>query len=149
MADYISSIICAGILSGAASLLSPEKWRKYVGVITGLIVICAVIAPLSDVRVEDIFSSISESNTESVTEEGEELRMDMVEEELQKRVEEDVEKRLNDEFGISAEAHVEIGVDDEGKITGVKKIEVSGERLTEAAKKRLCEVYGIEEAAVR
>lgn len=148
MTAYISSIIAAAVLSGAASLLSPEKWRKYVGMITGVVILCTIIAPLSEINVTDIFSSLESGVSEQETAEGEELRLDMIKKELSSRVDTDIEERLKREFGADIKASSEIGVDADGNITGVNKIVIDG-RLTEAAVNRLCEVYGIEKASIK
>lgn len=148
MTAYISSIIAAAVLSGAASLLSPENWRKYVGMITGIVILCTIISPLSEISVTDIFDSFETRISTQETTEGEELRLDMIKKELSSRVNADIEERIRKEFGADIKANTEIAADADGNITGVKKIVVDG-RLTETAVNRLCEVYGIEKASIK
>ena len=144
MKEYMVSIISAALLSGAASLLSPEKWKKYVGVISGMVILCVVIAPVSQIDMDEIFSSFETPDMEEQLLEGEEIQIDMIEEELIRRINSDIERRLKSEFGIEAKADVEIGVSKDGKITGVNSIEVDT-KLSEKAEQRLREVYGVEE----
>ena len=147
MSVYIASVISAAILSGAASLLSPDSWRKYVGMITGIVILATIIAPLSRISVSEVFSSFNEPVTEQEISDGEQFRLQMIEDELTGRINTDIENRMRDEFNIKVHADAEIGVDSGGKITGVKKITVD-RSLPENAKQRLCEVYGVKGISV-
>lgn len=148
MTAYISSIIAAAVLSGTASLLSPESWRKYVGMITGVVILCTIISPLSKTDVADIFDSIDSRISAQETEAGEELRLDMIKKELSERVNRDIKERMKKEFNADINAEAEISADADGNITGVSEI-VIDRRLSETAVNRLCEVYGIEKASIR
>ena len=148
MTAYISSIIAAAVLSGTASLLSPESWRKYVGMITGVVILCTIISPLSKTDVADIFDSIDSRISAQETEAGEELRLDMIKKELSERVNRDIKERMKKEFNADINAEAEISADADGNITGVSEI-VIYRRLSETAVNRLCEVYGIEKASIR
>jgi len=147
MTSYISSIIGAAILSGIASLLSPASWRKYVGIVSGIVILCTLIAPLSDIRVTELFSA-DIPPAEVRTEDGEELRLRMVRDELKRRIEADIEERLLKEFGERVKASADIGVSADGKITGVNAI-VTDRKISAAASRRLCEVYGVEGVSVK
>lgn len=142
MKTYILTIISAAVLSAFAINLSPEKWKKYIQLVTGLVVIICILSPIKSIITEDIFGDMADidySIAEGVS------QAELVKEELKSRVEDDAKKRLLEEFGINASVSVEISVNDSGEIEGVKKISVSGARLTAAAKARLCEVYGVSE----
>ncbi len=143
MKGYIISVISAALLSGIASLMVPEKWKKYVGLVSGIVILCTVTAPVLRINPDNIFSGFSEMDIEEKIAQGEEMRMDMIEEELTKRINKDIENRLLSEFGAEVKANASVGVNDEGKITGVKAIEVN-KKISEKAAKRLCEVYGVE-----
>lgn len=148
MTAYISSIIAAAVLSGAASLLSPESWRKYVGMITGVVIIWTIISPLSKTDAGDIFKSLDSRISARETEAGEKLRLDMIKKELSERVNKDIKERMKKEYNADINAEAEISADDNGNITGVSEIVIDG-RLSETAVNRLCEVYGIEKASIR
>ena len=45
MKEYIITIIGATLLSAMAGIIAPEKWRSYVQVITGLVIISCIISP--------------------------------------------------------------------------------------------------------
>ncbi len=142
MKAYIMTIIGATLLSAYASNLAPETWRKYVRIITGLVLIICILSPIKSLVGADLFADFDINAVSGV--EGK-TQTQLVAEELSERVEADIEERLKKEFGISARARVKISVNDKGEITGVKEIRVSGGRLTRAAKARVCEVYGVNE----
>lgn len=147
MREYIITIVGATLLSACAAILAPEKWRDYVQLITGLVIISCIISPISSVIRSDIFSGF-ETQSE-VSAEGEDLRAQLVTEELKKRVDEDIEARMKKEFNLSVTARCEIRVNGEGEIEGVDNVRVSGDKLTDRARARLCEVYGLEPYEVR
>lgn len=136
------TIIGATLLSAYASNLAPETWRKYVRIITGLVLIICILSPIKSLVGADLFGDFDIKAVSGV--EGK-TQTELVAEELSERVEADIAERLKKEFGIRAKARVKISINDKSEITGVKEIRVSGDRLTPAAKIRLCEVYGVYE----
>lgn len=142
MRAYILTIIGATLLSAYASNLAPESWRKYVKIITGLVLIICILSPVRTLVRTDWFEDFDISQISGV--EGK-TQTELISEELAERVEDDIEARLKNEFNIDVLASVKISVNDKGEITGVKEIRVRGAPLTPAAKNRLCEVYGTDE----
>ena len=55
MKEYIITIIGATLLSAMAGIIAPEKWRSYVQVITGLVIISCIISPVTAIVKSDIF----------------------------------------------------------------------------------------------
>ena len=143
MKAYIITIIGATLLSAFADMLSPDKWRKYVQMITGLVIISCIIAPLNSILSEDIFSGFGSFEENEI--EGGEIQRDLVIEELTSRVEADIEERLQKEFGISVTAEVEISVNENNEIEGVDRIRLFGMGVDNRVKDRLKEVYGVRE----
>ena len=141
MKEYIITIVGATLLSAASAILAPEKWRGYVRIITGLVIISCIVAPVSSVVRSDIFNEF-EVNTESITE-GESLQSELIVEELKKRVNEDIRARMDKEFNLSVTAQSEIRVNSDGAIEGVDSVRISGDKLTDRARARMCEVYGL------
>ena len=141
MKTYILTIIGAAVLSSFASMLAPDKWRKYVGVITGLVIISCIIAPIAGMTRTELFSGFDA--IENAEEYSINLQEEMIQEELSKRVSEDIAARLEREFNIKVTAKVQININDNHEITGIEKIRIKGESLTPAATARLCEVYGV------
>ena len=126
MKEYIITIIGATLLSAMAGIIAPEKWRSYVQVITGLVIISCIISPVTAIVKSDVFDGF-----------------DSVIEELKNRINEDVKARMEKEFKLSVTAECEIMVNDEGEITGVDSVRVYGDKLTDRARSRICEVYGL------
>ncbi len=141
MKAYIITIIGATLLAAMAGILAPEKWRSYVQVITGLVIISCIISPLTTVVKSDIFSGFD--SVEENIENSENLQTELVMEELKKRVNEDIEARMMKEFNLSVRADCVIRVDSEGAIEGVDSVRIYGDKLTDRARNRLCEVYGL------
>lgn len=147
MKAYIISIIGATLLSAMAGILAPEKWRGYVQVITGLVIISCIIAPVSSVIRSDVFSGF-ESVGENIAE-GEEMQADLVKKELKVRVDEDIAARMKKEYSLDVKADCTIRVNSEGEIEGVESVRVYGDKLTDRARNRICEVYGLEPYEVK
>lgn len=147
MKTYILTIIGAAVLSSFASMLAPDKWRKYVGVITGLVIISCIIAPIAKITKTDLFSGFDA--IENAEEYSVNLQEEMIKEELSKRVGEDIAARLEREFNIKASARVQININENHEITGIEKIHIKGDHLTPAATARLCEIYGVSSDKVK
>lgn len=141
MKSYIITIIGATILSALASIISPEKWRGYVRIITGLVIISCIISPIVSLVHSDIFAGFDDS-FEAVTQ-GEDMQRRIVTDELEKRINADIEERLRQEFNITVTADCDIAVNADGGVEGVREIRIYGDKLSERAINRLCEVYGI------
>ena len=141
MKAYIVTIIGATLLAAMAGILAPEKWRSYVQVITGLVIISCIISPVTTVVKSDMFSGFN--NVEENIENGENLQANLVIEELKKRINDDIAARMEREFNLSVTADCEIRVNEEGAIEGVDGVRVYGDKLTDRARNRLCEVYGL------
>ncbi len=123
--------------------MSPEKWRRYVGIISGAVILCAVVAPVTRLDPERLFTSFESGTAEIDLKKGEEYRNDLLERELTERINSDIEERVRNEFGKEIQASVKIDINGEGKITGVKEIKING-KIGDRAAARLCEVYGVE-----
>ena len=131
MKEYIITIIGATLLSAMAGIIAPEKWRSYVQVITGLVIISCIISPVTAIVKSDIFDgfdSVQENIADSSN-----MQTELVIEELKNRINEDIKARME----------CEIMVNDEGEITGVDSVRVYGDKLTDRARSRICEVYGL------
>ncbi len=142
MKAYILTIIGATLLSAYASNLAPESWRKYVKIITGLVLIICILSPVKSLVSTDLFTDFDIGEYGSI--EGR-TQEEIVADELRERIETDIEERMKKEFNLGVDARVKISVNDRGAIEGVKEIRVSGGTLTPAAKARLSEVYGTDE----
>ncbi len=141
MKAYIITIIGATLLAAMAGILAPEKWRSYVQVITGLVIISCIVSPVTAVVKSDIFRGFD--SVEKNIENSENLQAELVMEELEKRINDDIAARMLKEFNLSVRADCDIRVDSEGAIEGVDSVRIYGDKLTDHARGRLCEVYGL------
>ncbi len=144
MGAYIIGIVGATVIASVISVLTPDKWDKYVGVVTGVVITLCIARPIISLVNEDIFVGISEVRQESVTE-GAEIFAKEIKKEMQSKIAMDVKDRLKAEFGKECVARVEVSVSSQGEVLGVDLISVRGEKIDTVAKSRLREIYGARE----
>ena len=147
MKSYIITIIGAALLSATALIIAPDKWRGYVRLITGLVIISCIVSPMLSLIHSDIFDGF-DTSFETAAESGN-IRRDIIRSELEKRINADIESRLKTEFGMNVRAECEIDITDDGTVEGVRLIRIYGGGLTDTARLRLCEVYGIKPQEVQ
>ena len=136
MREYIMTMSAAAIVAAVFELLAPKEWDKYVRLGAGLVILTIMLSPiikLKSGRIEPI------PETKNINES---VFYDEIAESLKKRIEQDIETRLRGEFGVNAEAEVEIEVDEEHNIKGVKRIRLKTHKKVNKMAERLEEVYG-------
>lgn len=144
MGAYIIGIVGATIISSVISVLTPEKWDKYVGVVTGIVITLCIARPIISLMNEDFFTEASHIN-QTITAEGTEIFAAEIKKEMQSKIAMDVKERLKTEFGKTCVARAEVNVTPEGKVLGVEEILVRGDKIDAVAKSRLREIYGARE----
>lgn len=146
MKAYIMTIVGAALLAAFSDLLLPAAWRKYVRIITGLIIITTIIAPMAQCKQVDFFQDFELDD--AVVEQGTQDLESRVAMELERRVAGDARERIAAEFGIDTEVRVEVQVNEQNQITEVRAIYVDGADIPLAVKDRLLEVYGAGEVVI-
>lgn len=141
MKAYIITIIGATLLSAVAGILAPEKWRGYVQIITGLVIISCIVSPITSIVKSNIFDGFEHINDNIVN--SDDVQSGLVLEELKKRINADISERMEKEYNLNVKAECEIRLNSDGEIEGVESVRVSGDKLTDRARLRLCEVYGL------
>lgn len=147
MKGYIISIAGAAVLSAVVGMLSPDKWNKYIGIVTGLVITLSIGRPILSIMHTDVFGGFSFNDT-AISSEGKELFYAELKSELERRIENDVRNRMMTEFGTECSADVEAEMNTDGQITGIGRITVYGAHLDNAAIGRLREVYGAAEVVI-
>lgn len=142
MKAYIISIAAAAVISALVSIISPAKWNKYIGIVTGLVVVMCIGQPLLKLMRTNVFERI-EYNVQAQQTAGEDDFRKELKEELSRRLADDVKNRLRAEFGVDCSVSVSVSVDEDGKIAGVESMRISGGNIDTAAVGRLREVYGV------
>lgn len=144
MKQYILSIAGAAVIASLVGIITPERWSKYTAMVTGLIIVISVAAPVFKLINEDIFGDFAVE--EQVTEnDGEDIFIHNVALEMEKRLAADVEKRLFEEFALSCSCVVKVGINDRKMIDGVDTIVVYGDKIGNHAIGRLREIYAVRE----
>lgn len=141
MREYILTVAGAAVLSAFAVSMSPSGWEKYLKLITGVVVLCCIISPLGNILKTDIDIKIPDTEVEY----DENLNREIILNEFSDKISGDIEERLKKEFGLEVKADTEIELNEDNEIEGVKKIITEGDRLSDMARSRLNEVYGVDE----
>lgn len=139
MREYILLVAVSAIVAACTDILAPLKWRSYIRIVTGFLILAVIISPLAKLKNKDVFNDIESFEVSDLP------LKDKVLIELSGRVSADIEERLLSEFKIDAEASVVLDTDEEHKIRGVKKIVVKSAKEPKGAKERLKEVYGCDD----
>ncbi|MGM9936958.1 MAG: stage III sporulation protein AF [Candidatus Ornithomonoglobus sp.] len=142
MKAYIISIAAASVISAVVTILTPKGWTKYVGIVTGLVVVMCIGQPLLQLMRTDVFEDFK-YETERTSENGSQMLMEEIKKELTERIEEDAEQRLKNEFGAECEVSAVVSVDSAGKISGIEEMTVIGGNIDNAAIGRLRDIYGV------
>ena len=135
MKGYIIGICTVAITIALADILAPKEQQKYIRVLLGFLIIPIILSPLPKMRrikLEPLKTQSSENTA---------LFLDGISQKLKENIEADISERLKAEFGITAAARVYLDIDEEHRIRGVTKIELS-KKISENAQRRLSEVYG-------
>ena len=141
MKSYFLMILGAAVLSALASVMSPEKWRGYIRLVTGIIILSCVVSPAANLLGHGGGFSIPEISASSNYDE--DMHKTLVIDELTTRIEEDIESRMAREYGANISAKVKIDINDDNEIEGVTRITIRGE-LPQNAKQELCSIYGVD-----
>lgn len=142
--SYILSVAVTAVISSIISMLSPAKWSKYVGMITGLAVVICIGQPVFSLLNEDLFKNI-QLQTEVIQTNGNDILNQEIKKELAKKVEEDIINRLKNEFALTVSVEADIAVNMAGEIEGIRKITVFGDKPDAAAVGRIRDIYGVRE----
>lgn len=144
MRVYIISIAAATIISAIISMLTPQRWEKYVGVVTGLAVTICIGQPIIRLVGGNSFESAA-FEVERHSTEGRLAFRDEVKKGLESRIESDAKARLKTEFAADCGVVAEVVVTDEGEVREIASIKISGDKIDAAAIGRLREIYGAAE----
>ena len=141
MKNYILTLIGTALLASMVNMVSPEQWRKYIKLITGIVVISVLIAPLGKIMNVDIFQDFT-IETAGLDEN---IQKKAVSEELKKRVEQDMEERIQKEFFAECSCSVALRVNENFEIEGIDRIQITGFGGDKGAlSNRLANIYGIQ-----
>lgn len=142
MKIYLMKIVGAVLICVFTDIALPEKWSKYIKIITGLIVISTIASPLEkplNLNFKEYFKV-----SEQLEKTGEEYQISLIKEEFEKTISTDIKNRIYDEFKKEISADVIVSLNDENKISGINKIELTGE-INDKILNRINEIYAPKE----
>ena len=146
MKAYIIQIVGAALLSVFADMLSPAGWKKYMGIITGIILMTVIITPVAKLNGVDL--SLDTNAGEELAVSGEELYSDMLKKEFSKNVALDVKERIRQEFSTEVSVEAQVEVNDKGNIEKISKIIITGKNLNQEMSERICFIYDVDEVVL-
>ena len=144
MKAYIITIAVSTVVCAVINMLTPEKWTKYVGVVTGLVVMLSVAQPVTGLinhNLSDGFSYTARPDLRG----GEAVMYNEIKTQLEARISEAVRAELKDRFGKDCQVETVVAMRDDGEETGISSIYVYGDRIDAVAIGSLREEYGAEE----
>ena len=146
MKEYMMNIVGAVLISVFAQVILPEKWNKYIKIITGLIIISAIVSPVKEFRKINFENYTYEA--EKFNSEGENYTRELVISELSTRINNDIKTRISNEFFTEVDAKTTISVNKNNEISGISKIELTGKNINNSIITRLKEIYAPEEVLI-
>lgn len=136
MDKYLTTLITAAVLSAVAKNVSPERWQKYISVITGIMLVSVIVSPLFELAKVDLFEEFSYKEETNMF-----AQHEAVKEELEKRVSEDAKNRLSKELGGEYKVETKLLVNENKEIEGVKEMIVWTKEKETPVKRILGAVY--------
>lgn len=146
MKNYFMNILGAVLVSGFLQLFLPSGWSRYTKILSGIIIICAMLSPVKEIFDFEMLDYTVEG--EKIGELGEERTKISVAKELERRIGEDIEVRMREEFGEEVKAECRLSTNENEEITAVDEVIITGE-VTEEMIKRIKEIYAPVSVRVR
>lgn len=143
MREYILKIVGTAIMAVFVDFISPEGWKKYLGIISGIIILSVIASPIAEFKNIDITAEYRD--VQDVEAEGTEIYSDMLRSEFSKRVATDVKERVREEFSKDVSVETEVEVNEKGNIEKISKIVITGSGLDKKIADRISYVYDVEE----
>ena len=143
MKDYIIRIVGAALLATLADILSPSDWRKYIAIVSGMIILCTISSPIASIKGIDI--NLDAVDTEDSAKAGEALYRDRLSAEFSKSIALDIKERIRQEFSKDVSAEVSVRLDDDGKIDKISSIVIKGRDIDQKIADRIAFIYDVDE----
>ena len=144
MDRYLTTLISAAILSAVAKNVSPERWQKYIRLITGIMLVSVIVSPMFELAKIDLFEEFSYIDETNML-----AQHEAVKEELEKRVSEDATNRLSKELGGQYRVQTDLLVNENNEIEGVKEMIVWTKEKEAPVTKILGAVYSPQKISFR
>lgn len=144
MKNYILQIAGGAFLAVFADIFSPSEQKKYINVVTGIILITIIMTPIAKIKNIDIESGFENFAETSAAEDGEKIYSDILKREFSKRLATDIKERIKNEFAEDVSVETVIETNDRGEISEIKKIVINGTE-DEKISERIAYVYNVKE----
>ena len=145
--EYVSGIIIVSVVTILLENILPESHhKKYINITIGLVVMLAIISPLSKLTGDSPMFVVPEQvldDTDLSFVSGRRLVADEFSIRLAKKIEEEIKTKCEKNISVS----VDVETNDEEEITGIKNIYVYP--LDEEILSVICQTTGLEEKTIR
>lgn len=144
MKAYVMTIAGAALLSAFADAAAPHGWHKYIRLVTGLILLSVIVAPV--LKADQIYTG----DYPPVEQVDYTPLPRLVASQLEQNICEDIKSRLKSEMDAEVDdVCVSVRINSDGLIDGVDEIYVhTAHSDFDAIKARLAEVYGAKKIEV-
>lgn len=143
MKEYIITVAAAALVAALTDILSPEEWGKYIKIVVGFLILSIVLTPVAKLKNAELSLPVPDSEITDAP-----LR-DKVTVQFEQNVAADIEERVKKEFGIDCAAAVQLDVDENRNIAGVKSILIAAHKNPPKMVERIREIYGCSEVGVK
>lgn len=144
---YILQITGGALLAVFADIFSPSGWKKYISVITGIILITIIMTPVSklgNIDTQTVYGDFCENSKEK----GEEIYTDLLKKEFSERLAADIKERIRTEFSKDVSAKVFIEMNASGGISEITKIIITGIKPDKKISDRISYIYDVNEVII-
>lgn len=142
MKEYILKIVGVSLLAAFSEHLADDKWKKYINLISGFMIICVLLSPFSfkgDTKIFDEFKLDS-----NYSQDANDILYKNIKAELEEKISADIKRRVLEEFSENVEAKVTVLCDKDGKIDHVQEIILKGQK-NQKITDRVKFIYGADE----
>lgn len=148
MKNYILKIAGGTVLAVFADIFSPPGYKKYMGAVTGIILIAIVMSPVEELKNIELGLTYAESEASSAVNSGEQIYGELLKKEFSERIATDVRERIREEFSKDVSAEVTVETNDDGGISKIVRIVIIGTEPDEKISERIAYVYDVDEVVM-
>ena len=140
MREYIMSVIGAGVLCSVSEIISPDKWKKYIKLLTGVIITIIMISPVKQIDFDMVYDFCSITPEYAVDNS---LLCDTVKGEFENRISKDIKERIFQKYGVKSEVVTTSETDDKGNVTGIALIKIKTFAKCPGVMDMITQIYGV------
>lgn len=147
MKAYLIRIVASALLVTFCDMLAPKGWKKYMSIVTGLLLLAILLEPVAKLQKIDFFTNYQPAQAQ--LSQGTQLYAELLQKEFSKNLSTDIKERILTEFSIDVSVETIVETDDAGNLLRIPKIIISGKDLPEKIQERIAYIYDVDEVILR